>query len=117
MRCTHDTHTTGLKQACLKKPQPVKVLQRCRPEIRLLGKRGAPQVDQILAMRRDLCDLTERARRLEGEKGALEADIAGLRTQVRGAPAGPRGVRITTPRAAPHMRCCGLRRLPGQALL
>lgn len=40
------------------------------------------QVDQILAMRSELVEVSERARRLEGEKEAFETELASLKAQV-----------------------------------
>lgn len=41
------------------------------------------QVDQILAMRGELVEATEKVRRLEAEKEQLDTDISSLKQQVR----------------------------------
>jgi len=41
------------------------------------------QVDQILSMRSELVETTEKVRRLESEKEQLETDMGALKQQVR----------------------------------
>lgn len=81
-----------------------------------LPRPSAPaQVDQILAMRRDLTELVEKSRRLEGEKEALETDIASLRTQVRGGREGCARGQGLLAQGRQHASCAGSAQPPARA--